>query len=397
MNYRRCNPFCLMLWCMFLTSAGQSAHPAPKLPDRADVIRTLPELHLLEPIWSSETVFRESILPMQAADAEPITGRLAFAAAELMNVESADGKRLLEIGEDVRLAEDGRTLVFAPREELLVVKHGDLFPPAGSPNSYKHRAGHPEQNLLYAEGHWFHDRQFEVTYRRRKIEWSGGVTRVAEKQLPRTLARLRAGQPLTIGVSGDSITQGYNASAFTGAEPRMPPYPDLVAAQLEELFGGAVTLRNRAISGWSITNGLDDLDNLLAERPHLVIVAYGMNDVGRRDPAWFREQTKTLLDRIHKADPEIEVILVAPMLGNSQWVHTPREMFARYRDALSSLSGPGVALADLTKVWETLLVNKHDLDLIGNGLNHPCDFGHRLYAQTVLALLTPPKGEDGRP
>ncbi len=77
------------------------------------------------------------------------------------------------------------------------------------------------------------------------------------------------------------------------------------------------------------------------------------------------------------------------MLGNPQWVHTPREMFAVYRDQLKSLVEPGVAVADLTWVWELLLRRKHDLDLSGNGLNHPNDFGHRLYAQALLQLLAP--------
>ena len=67
------------------------------------------------------------------------------------------------------------------------------------------------------------------------------------------------------------------------------------------------------MSGWSVANGVKDLDALLAEKPHLVIVAYGMNDVGRRDPKWFGEQTKAILDRIKAVDANIEVILVSPM------------------------------------------------------------------------------------
>ena len=42
----------------------------------------------------------------------------------------------------------------------------------------------------------------------------------------------------------------------------------------------------------------------------------------------------------------------------------------------------------LPAVWELMLKNKHDLDLTGNGLNHPNDFGHRLYAQAILSVLT---------
>ena len=126
---------------------------------------------------------------------------------------------------------------------------------------------------------------------------------------------------------------------------------------------------------------------LLAEKPHLVVVAYGMNDVGRRHPAWFGEQTKLILDRIKAHDPATEVILVAPMLGHAEWTATPREMFPRYRDELRKLAGPGVALADATAVWERMLRHKHDFDLTGNGLNHPNDFGHRLYAQVILTTL----------
>jgi hypothetical protein len=75
------------------------------------------------------------------------------------------------------------------------------------------------------------------------------------------------------------------------------------------------------------------------------------------------------------------------MLGNREWIHTPREMFFGYRDALRGVVQEGQALADLTEVWEILLQRKHDLDLTGNGLNHPNDFGHRLYAQAILEFL----------
>jgi len=85
--------------------------------------------------------------------------------------------------------------------------------------------------------------------------------------------------------------------------------------------------------------------------------------------------------------PDVEIIWIASMLGNKEWIHTPREMFSKYRDELAKLTGPKAALADLTSVWQELLENKHDLDLTGNGLNHPNDFGHRLYAQAILELL----------
>jgi hypothetical protein len=151
-----------------------------------------------------------------------------------------------------------------------------------------------------------------------------------------------------------------------------------------------VTLNNRAIAGWSVGQGVKDIDNLLKDKPDLVIIAYGMNDVGGRNPEGFKSSIATMLRRIKEANAATEVILVASMMGNPDWAATPPEMFPRYRDALASLEGPGVVLADLTTVWQKLLERKRFVDMTGNGVNHPNDYGHRLYAQAILALLIPP-------
>jgi lysophospholipase L1-like esterase len=156
---------------------------------------------------------------------------------------------------------------------------------------------------------------------------------------------------------------------------------------LHASYGAEVKLVNRAVGGWNVARGQGDLDALLATKPNLVIIAYGMNDVGGRNPEGYRAAIADMLTRIKKYDPNTEVILVATMLGNSQWVHTPPEMFRPCRDVLASFVGPGVALADLTDLWEQLLAHKREIDVNGNGVNHPSDFGHRLYAQVILALL----------
>lgn len=355
--------------------------------DRAATLAMLADLHLTEPIWSSAIVYREGVQPLQAKPGEPARGKLAFPATELIAVRTADGQKSFEPGRDVKLSDDGRSLIFAEGSGAPFIEESELYRPKGSPRSYSHRVGNPDEFLLHSEGHWFHDRQVEVTYRRRQVGWPGRSPQSAEKLLPKTFARLRAGQPLTLGVSGDSISAGGNASGHTQAPPHMPAYPELVGAQLQKTFGGEVTVKNRAVGGWSIAQGVKDLDNLLAERPNLIIAAYGMNDVRKKDPDWFRDQAKAFIEQVRAKDPEIEIILVAPMLGNSEWIATPRDMFFKYRDALESVCGPGVALADVGSVWESLLQTKHQLDLSGNGLNHPNDFGHRLYAQTILAVL----------
>ncbi len=75
-------------------------------------------------------------------------------------------------------------------------------------------------------------------------------------------------------------------------------------------------------------------------------------------------------------------------LGNREWSYAAPELYPAYRDALADLCGDGVALADLTTMWTELLKHKKFADLTGNNVNHPSDFGHRIYAQVILGLLS---------
>ena len=359
----------------------------PKSPYEA-AIEALSGMHLLEPAWSSSVVHRESSVLLQLEKNGPIHVRLAFPASKILSIENASQTKKYEIGKDFKLADDKRTLewIGAPPKEVITAEQ--MFPPKDAPNSYRHRVGNPEQNLMYFPGRWFHDRDIEVTYVREGFPSpSEKSQRPSSPQLPLTMQKLKSGKPLRIAVSGDSISTGLDASGTTQAPPNQPGYPDLVAAQLRASYGSEISLTNRAVSGWSIANGVQDLDVLLESTPDLLIVAYGMNDVGRRDPNWFGQQAIIIHERAKAKLPNIEIIWVSTMLGNKEWIHTPRDMFAKYRDELAKRSGPDAVLADLTAVWEELLEHKHDLDLTGNGLNHPNDFGHRLYAQAIIAKI----------
>lgn len=367
------------------------------------VAEMLPELHLLDPFWRSATVYRESVLFVQDGERQAATGKLLFPSAKILEVRSADGLRKFQEGTDY--VSDGRQLKRADSSSIPFLKSSDLFMPKGSrpvwrggaqpavPCALPHKVGDPETHLLFDNGHWFHDQQVEVSYERADQGWDGPVPQFDSSRLPKTVARLKAKQKLTICMSGDSITYGLNASGLVGAAPYMPMYPDLVAGQLRLTYGADVSLFNRAVGGWRVPNGLSDLDKLLEHQPDLVVIAYGMNDVGSRNPEGYRDGIGQMIARIKGARPDAEVILVATMLGNDQWTHTPRDMFPKYRDALKSLCTEGIAMADLTSLWTEMLRRKRDCDLTGNGVNHPSDFGHRVYASAILSLLVEPNSQ----
>ena len=84
--------------------------------------------------------------------------------------------------------------------------------------------------------------------------------------------------------------------------------------------------------------------NCSNREPDLVIVAYGMNHMGSRDPEGFKRLTGELVAKIEAAESKPEVILVAPMWGNTNWVHAPADMFPAHRDVLAQLAGDARAL-----------------------------------------------------
>ncbi|WP_435010175.1 alpha/beta fold hydrolase [Tundrisphaera lichenicola] len=349
----------------------------------------LPGLHLLQGPWDGGTIHRESVLFCGATKSSP-TARLLFDVERVLSVKSADGSRSFEEGRDYQLAPDGSALILPPGSRIPSLSESDLFLPKGAPHSIGHRAGDPQTSLFFDNCHYFHDQQVEVSYLPRSAMWDGYRPSFAGDRLARTSGKLKLKQPLTIAVSGDSISEGYNASEFTKAPPFQASYPGLVAAQLEATSGSPVTLRNLAVGGWSSRQGLNDMDRLLATEADLIIIAYGMNDVGARDPKSFRSNIEAMLRRIREAKPETEVILVSTMTGNPDWMATPPEMFPIYRDVLAALEGPGVVLADMTSIWLELMRRKRHIDFTGNGVNHPNDYGHRVYAQAILAMLVDP-------
>jgi len=205
--------------------------------------------------------------------------------------------------------------------------------------------------------------------------------------LSRVSQRLRRREPLTICLTGDSISEGYDASGFHGAAPYQPAFGSLVASGLEQHFGGPVRLINLATAGWTAADALWDTARISAVKPDLVIVAFGMNDACYAPAGEFVANVSTLLKDVRDEVADVEFVVVSPMLPtpDCSWVVASR--FDQYRTALAELIGEGVVLADVTGLWSELVARKDPHDLSGNGLNHPNDFGHRLYAQTILSQL----------
>ncbi len=247
--------------------------------------------------------------------------------------------------------------------------------------------GSPVMFLMFAEDDTFHRRQVHATYDVPPGQWTGPVAPFRGDQLPRTLRHLIAGDPLTVVITGDSISEGYNASGFLGVPPHQPPYADLVVDGLRRAYGAPIVLHNLAVAGSSTDVGLADVERVVAVRPDLVVVAFGMNDAGYATSADVAANVAGIIEAIRRGAPDAEFVLVSSMLPNPEWHYPVLERFDAYRAVLASLCAEGVILADVTALWRAVLRRKSFYDLTGNGINHPNDFGHRLYADVILASL----------
>lgn len=377
--------------CGLPLACSRATQPAPICPPSADLHTEQVVASLREPFWASSTMHRETLLFVERQPGTMPTATLLFPPEKVSTVRGANCGTAYQEGRDFVLDKTAGTLTLTAGSRIPSKRLGELYPPLDSPMpKIGPRRDDPSTGLLFSEGHFFHDLQVEITYTHASATWSGDVPAFAGLRLPHTTRKLRAREPVTLALSGDSISQGYNASGFTGAPPFQPSYGQLVALGLQRAWGSKVAFHNFAIAGWEAGDGADDVARVAAVHPDLVIIAYGMNDSTSRTAAEFGSNIATIMRKIRASTPAAEFVLVASMLPNAEWALPNLARFPEYQKVLRELCGPGAVLADLTAIWSELLRRKAFHDLTGNGVNHPNDFGHRLYAQIILGLLTEP-------
>lgn len=383
---RACRFVVALLLCLTLRSA---AIPADEPADKpAPAWKYTPEQ--LRPFWQGDTVLGESLLFLKASEEEPARAKVYFPIVRVLSVTNSAGTMTYEEGRDYTWQAGSREIVLPAGSRIVAKTPADLRrPPKTQKYALTHRDGNGE--IFFASGLEYHEMQTAVTYTHAADEWKGPKPEFAEKSLARTIGKLRAKQPVNIVLLGDSISTGCNASGWAKGAPFQPAWQDLLREHLAAHHETTVTLENLAVGGTSTPWGVTMADKVAEAKPDLVLLAFGMNDSSGRPTAEYEANISAIIKKVREARPETDFILVATMLGNRDWVALKPELFPQYRDSLAKLTGPGVALADLTTTWATLFQQKQDWDLTGNGVNHPNDFGHRIYAQTISALLIPPK------
>lgn len=339
------------------------------------------------PVWKSNICWHESLLFVQKNDKGMPQADLLFVPTKILIMQNSRRNMTYELGRDYIVQTKSRRVVLPPGSRIPFKKESELYPPKGSPNGYSHKVGEPNTNLLFVKGHYFHDLQAEISYEHAD-KWTGYTPAFAGDILPKTLKKLRSRKPIKIHLTGDSISNGWNSSRLVDVPPYQPNYGNLVAMELARHYRANITFENSAIDGIRSDTGIviaNEINN--GQQPDLIILAFGMNAVQRRNTEEYKTNIAKVMQIFRRKNPDVEFILVSSMLANPEMAINPIDQFPLYRDALKSLTGPGVAMADVTALWTDVTKRKKFLDLTGNGLNHPNDFGQGLYAQVILALL----------
>ncbi len=305
----------------------------------------------------------------------------------------ANGTAEFEAGRDFQWSPDSRVLTLTADSRIPFKTTAELHPAPNTPNSYRAQKG-TDAWMFFGPGRGMHDLTCLAAYMTNDDWQPPAVPAAPDEQLGAVRAKLRAKQPVKFVLLGDSISTGADASALSKVAPHQPGYPELVAQGVEKRFGAKVTLVNLSKGGMDSKWGVSQVPAVVAEKPDLFLVAFGMNDAsGGRKPEEFARITQQIVQPVRDALSECPVLLISPMTANPEWSHSAPVLYPKYATALAGLTGPGTGLADVTSTWTAYLSRKNYLDLSGNGLNHPNDFGHRIYADVILAVIGEGEGQ----
>jgi acyl-CoA thioesterase I len=386
-TYRPWRGLCIaVLACTGICAAQSAVSPtsSPCTPLASDESLAVSVLH---PFWQNAHMDRETALFEVEPNATEPTARLLFTPTRILQVTSANGDAVYEEGRDYRWNVETNLLSLPPDSRIPFRTWEQMHPPIGAPQTLAEAVGGKTSVFFERFGAAFQAFQVAVSYEHEQ-QWEGYTPASATEALATTMQLLRAKKPVKLVVLGDSISFGSGSSSDYRLTPCQPPYVSLVADGLRAEFGGQVELINLSVGGKTAAWGAAMAPQVAAEMPDLVVIAFGMNDASADVPvANFIRDIKKTVDIIRASSPKVNIILLATMSGNPEWSKSSPQLYREYRDALAQLKGPGIAVADMTALSEDMLKAKKFDDLTANGVNHPNDFGHRVYAQLVLQLF----------
>jgi acyl-CoA thioesterase-1 len=335
------------------------------------------------PLWEMKGMVRgEPLLFVKNSRTGTFFASLAFRPVRLSRIVGSTGEEFPL--KDFFITEKGIGTTGAVHLPFLDEK--DVFPEQASDRTIgRHLDG--VRFLHFSEGSYFHGLQVHLDYETDE-EWNGPVPEAQGCRLPSFLESLRGKEPVSVVLLGDSISEGANASGVTGVAPFQSSYGDLFIQRLKPRVKAPIQFHNLSKGGMNSCWGVEQRTRVSQLAPHLVILAFGMNDASCGITAdTFYANISRLIAEIRGERRDAEFLLVSGMSPNPAWHLSNTQLRQEQHDRLAQLAGPGVAICDVRSVWDEMVRRKGTLGLTGNGVNHPNDYGHRVYCDCLMAVV----------
>lgn len=211
--------------------------------------------------------------------------------------------------------------------------------------------------------------------------------------VPKTLAKLQAGKPVTIVAWGDSVTHGggtetgddwYQHQFLRRLQAR---FPESEITLLTAAWGGASSKRYLEASA----GGEHDFQReVLDPKPDLVTIEF-VNDAYLHGPA-LANHYAPVVKRIQATGAE--VLFFTPHLVRQDWMglkataKVTQDPRPYTQDLRAFAHEQGLALADAAYVWSNLWKQGIPyMTLLANSINHPNARGHRIFADVLLRFF----------
>lgn len=361
------------------------------------------------PYWLGNVMYNESVMFIKNEGGAKAT--TLFKPLKVLSVRDWTLKTEYKEGIDYEVEEDG-TISVLPDSSIAVFEDGWQYG-IGIPDEYekvndadvtgnKYRVfdcvtGEGDSiGVIYTEGQLIYSYYLNVTYVYDPAQVDYSKVKTYDNELSGLTKKLQNGEPIKMLVFGDSISEGCSASKHWGRDPSSPFYGEIVKNELERLYDANITLYNYSLGGstskWGC--GLDTSNNggynptkIRELAPDLVIIGFGMNDAGRTNADDFAANIKMIADNIRSANPESQIVFLNSYPGQEYFVNRTAQKLLR--DALEDLSYEydDATFIDMYTLGLNLFEVKKNYELTVNGVNHPNDFMHRVYAMNILCSM----------
>ena len=194
------------------------------------------------------------------------------------------------------------------------------------------------------------------------------------------------GESITIALCGDSIGAGGD----TNGEGIFLNYLD---ETLEQYYGIDVKTQNLSIAGRNRDLLLENLPSIIAEKPDILMIEFGMNDHCGVDGS-SEERVSAYKKDIENAiivlrENNIDVILIGFFQQNMTWDAENMEATRLYNEALKDIANRcGIYFADVYSVFERVgNIKSLSRDVMADFIHHPTEWGHKLYMTSIIGAF----------